>query len=66
MLAEQIGHSGDIGQMRHIGERKRLVGEQAGGHQWQGSVLGAADADFALERRAAANAHDIHDVNQLT
>jgi len=45
--AQQIGHGGDVGQMRHVRQRQRLVGQDAGGHDRQGRVLGAADRNDA-------------------
>ena len=58
--AQDIGHEGDIGQPRHIGQHQRLVAQQAGGHERQGGVLGAADGDFTLEPGAALDANAIH------
>ena len=37
----------DVGEARHIGEHKRLIGEQRGDHQRQSGILGARDGDFA-------------------
>ena len=36
------------------------IGQQTGGHQRQGGVLGAADGDFALQAGAAFNAYSVH------
>ena len=43
--ASSVGHGGDVGQMRHVGQGQRLVGQQRRRHQRQGRVLGAADRD---------------------
>jgi hypothetical protein len=60
VLLQQVRHGGDVAQMRQVRERQRLVGQQAGRHQWQGRVLGAADADLALEGLAADDPDLVH------
>ena len=60
VLGEQGGHGFDIGEQRHVGQHQPLVGEQAGGHQRQGGVFGAADGDFTVQGAAAADADFIH------
>ena len=59
VLRQQQRHGGDVGKPRHVRQHQPLVGEQAGGHQRQGGVLGAADADLAGERPATADADAI-------
>jgi len=65
VLSQQVGHGGDVGQMRQIGEIERLVGQQAGRHQRQRRVLGATDGDGALERRTADDSDLIHGYSDL-
>src|SRR3546814_6548950 len=60
-LTQQIGHGRDVGEMRQIGETQRLVGEQRRRHQRQRRILCAADHDFAVERRAAADPDLVHE-----
>jgi hypothetical protein len=61
VLRQQIGHGGDVGQVRHAVQTHLAIGQQRRCHQRQRGVLGAADADFALQALAAANANAIHD-----
>jgi len=60
VLGEEGAHGLDVGEPRHVGENEALVGEQAGGHQRQRGILGAADGDLAGERPAAADADTVH------
>jgi hypothetical protein len=48
LIAEDADELLDIGQMRHVFERQRVVGEQRGDHQRQGRVLGARDRNAAV------------------
>ena len=50
----------DIGKPRHVSQGEALGGEQAGDHERQGRVLGAADGDVALQDAAAADANLVH------
>ena len=52
---QQLDHGGDVLQMRHVRHRHRTVGQQAAGQNRQRGVLGARDADLALERDAAVD-----------
>ena len=45
VIAEDALEQADVGQMRHVVEDQRVLGEQAGDHQRQGGVLGAGDRD---------------------
>ena len=60
MIAEDADQLLDIGQMRHVFQRQRLVGQQRGDHQRQRGVLGAGDRDGAVELVAADNSDAIH------
>ena len=57
---QQVGQRRDVGEMRQVGEPQRLVGQEAGGHQRQGRVLGAGDPYLALQGSAAANENSVH------
>jgi hypothetical protein len=50
---QQIRHGRDVGQIRHIRQRQYAIGQNAGRHDRQGGVFGAADRDGARERLAA-------------
>ena len=58
--AQQLDHRGHILQMRHVGDGHRAVGQQAPGQDRQRGVLGAGNADLALERHAALDLQLIH------
>ena len=60
MRPEQLDHGGDVLQMRHVRDRHRAVGQQAARQNRQGRVLGARNADLALERDAAVDLQLIH------
>ena len=60
VLGQEVRQRGDVGEVRDVRERERLVGEQARGHQRQGRVLGAENLDLALERAAAPDADAVH------
>ena len=49
-----------IGQMRHVFQRQRVVGQKRGDHQRQGRVLGAGNRNDAVERVAADDANAVH------
>ena len=49
-----------VGEPWHIGQPERLVRQQAGGHQLDGGILGAADRDRSVERCAADNGDAVH------
>ena len=50
---EQLDHRLDVADPRHVRQRHRLVGEQAGGEDRQHAVLVPGGADAARERMAA-------------
>jgi len=58
--AQQFAQKARVGQARHVGEDERLVGEQSGRHQFEGRILGAADGDLSLQRRAADDGDLVH------
>ena len=61
VIAEDALQLADIGEMRHVVEDERILGQQAGDHQRQRGVLGARNRDDAGKRLAADNANTIHD-----
>ncbi len=50
----------DVGEPRHVVQRELAVGQQRRDHQRQRGVLGAGDADLALELAAALDAESVH------
>ena len=60
VLGQQIGHCGEVGQLRDIGEGQALISEQAAGHERQCGIFGAGDGDGAVERYAAGDANRVH------
>jgi hypothetical protein len=52
----------DVGQMRHVFQRQRVVGEQARDHQRQAGVLRAGNRNDAVKRIAAGNPDLVHEV----
>ena len=61
MIAEDADQLFDIGQMRNVFERQRVVRQQRGDHQRQGGILGAGNRDDATELIAAGNSDTIHE-----
>ena len=62
VLAKQVRHGPDIGEIGQVGEDQRLGGQKAGGHQRQGGVFGAADRNRAGKRRTTANQNAVHNL----
>ncbi len=60
MIAEDAGELLDIGEMRHVFEAQRLVGEERRDHQRQGGILGARDRDRPVQLVAADYPDTIH------
>ena len=56
---QQFAQEPGIRQPRHVGQPQRLVGQQAGRHQFDGRVLGAADRDLSLKACAAGDGDPI-------
>ena len=52
---QQARQEARIGQPRHVGKSQRFVGKQAGRHQLDGGILGAADGDLTMQPRAAGD-----------
>ena len=50
---EQFAHERYVGDVGHVGQHVLPLRQQARRHQLEHAVLGAADADFAVERAAA-------------
>ena len=60
VIAEDALQQHHVGQLRHIVEDERLVGQETRDHQGKRRVLRARDRDFALQRAAAADADPVH------
>jgi hypothetical protein len=60
VIAENADQLLDIGQMRHVFERQRIVGEQRSDHQGKRCVLRARDRDGSGQLVAADNSDAIH------
>ncbi|MNT34203.1 hypothetical protein D3C72_1701680 [compost metagenome] len=58
--AKQAQHGGGVVQVRDVGERQCVGGQEAGAQDRQRRVLGAGNRDFAVQRRAAGDAQFIH------
>ena len=57
---QQLAGGFDVAHLRNIFQDDWLVGEQGSGHGRQSGILGAADANRAQQRIAAANDKFIH------
>ena len=53
--AQHLDHGEDVGDARHAADSRRLVGQQARGHQLERGVLGAGQDDLAREPATAAH-----------
>ena len=51
--AQNFSHQRDIENVGAVGDRRRALGQQAGRHQLQNAVLGAADGDLTSQPVAA-------------
>ena len=60
VIAEDADQLLDIGQMRHVLQRQRVVGQQRGDHQRQCCVFRAGDRNASGELVAADNSDAIH------
>ena len=60
---EQIAHERHVGDVGHVRQHMPALGQQAGRHQLQHAVLGAADAHLAVE--AAVAPHQDHVARRL-
>ena len=54
-VGERLGHRPHVLDLGHVAEPAALAGQGRGGEHLERGVLGAADADRALERRAAGH-----------
>ena len=63
-VADQLEHGGHVLEARHIAQRHRLGGQQAGAQLGEGRVLGARNGDLALQAAAAANQEFVHGLGQ--
>ena len=50
---QDLPHGGDVGEGGHVAEPQGVAAEQAGGHQHQGRILGAADTELSGEFETA-------------
>ena len=57
---QQLRQEARIRQARHVGQRDRLVRQQARDHELQRRVLGAGNGNAAVELSAANNVQSIH------
>ncbi|MNF44971.1 hypothetical protein D3C84_260930 [compost metagenome] len=57
---EEFDHGGDVMQMRQVGHGDRGVGQEGGGQDRQRGVLGAGNADLAIEALTAGNNQFVH------
>ncbi|MCY1233808.1 hypothetical protein D9M72_463650 [compost metagenome] len=64
VVAEDADQLLDVGQMRHVFERQRVVGQKRRDHQRQGRVLGAGNRDDAVKLVAAYNPDAIHEASR--
>jgi putative cardiolipin synthase len=62
-LAQQTSQKLGVGQARHIGQQQRLIGQDRGGHQLEGGVLGAADRNASVQTGAAGDGDAVHIVS---
>ena len=60
VIAEDALQQRHVGEVRHIVQGQRLIGEEAGDHQRQRGVLGAGDVDGAGQLLPADDADAIH------
>ena len=58
---EQLARGFDVAHLRNVFQNDRLFGEQSRSHGGQRGILGAADANRAEQRIAAANYKFIHE-----
>ncbi len=65
MIAQDADQLLDIGQMGHVFQRERIVGEKRGDHQGKGSVFSAGNGNDAVELVAADDFNAIHAVHLL-
>ncbi len=63
VIAEDAYQLLDIGQMRHVFECQRIVGQKRSDHQWQGGVFRAGDRNDAIELVATDDFDAIHAVS---
>ena len=61
VVAEDALQQRHVGETRHVVERQRLIGQEAGDHQRQRGVFRARDRNRAVEPPAAEDANAIHD-----
>ena len=56
---EQAADDLDVADARHVEQPARALAEQRGDHRLGDEVLGAADPDLAVQRRAAVHDEDV-------
>ena len=57
---EEFLHIGDVGQVGHVAEDHGFGGQQSGGHEGQGGVLGAIDPGGSFEPSPAFDGECVH------
>ena len=58
-IGQDLGQDAHVLDFGHVGEAAALAGQSGGGHQLERGVLGAADADRALQAPAALDPEDL-------
>ena len=64
VIAEDPDQLLDIGEMRHVFQGQRIVGQERCDHQRQSSVLGAGNGDDPLKLISAYDPDAIHETSR--
>jgi hypothetical protein len=57
---KQLGHDGDIQNVRHAADNGLACSQQSHGHQLQTAVFGSRDLDVAYKARTTVDSKDFH------
>ena len=60
MIAEDTDQLFNIGQMRHVFQRQRIIGQKRGDHEGEGSIFCARNWNDAVQLVAADDLNAIH------